>query len=90
MDRQKEDQCNGNHTVENQYHGELIPNHTEQSAAEGDQHRSQQKPALEPQLLSVCNGMDDTQMNTGDDSRKLSPVICAKSSAAPIQAGGIL
>jgi hypothetical protein len=46
VDCQKEDQRNRNHTVENEYNGELIQNHTEEAGGEGNQDQPQQKPAL--------------------------------------------
>ena len=61
VDCQKEDQRNGNHTVENEYNGELIQNHTEEAGGEGKQDQSKQKPTLHTQLLSVSNGMDDVK-----------------------------
>ena len=61
VDCQEEDQHNGNHAVENQYHGDLIQDHTEESAGKGYQDRSQQQPALGFQLFSIDNGMDEAQ-----------------------------
>ena len=61
VDRQEENQCDGNHTVEDQYNGVLIQNHTEESTDKGNQDQPQQKPALRTQFLSVGNGMDDAE-----------------------------
>ena len=66
MDCQKENQCNRNHAVENQYHGVLIQNHTEESTGKGNQDHAQQKPAPYAQFLSVSNGMDDAQQQKND------------------------
>lgn len=66
MDRQKENQRNGNHTMQDQYNGNVIENHAEESAGKRDQNQSQQKPALRTQFLSVSNGMDDAQQQEKD------------------------
>ena len=66
VDCQEENQCDGYHSVKNQYTGEMIPNHTEESTGKGNQDQSQQKPELRAQFLSVSNGMDDAQQQEED------------------------
>ena len=66
MDRQEEDQRDGNHTVEDQHKGKLIQDHAKESTDKGNQDQSQQKPELRAQFLSVGNGMDDAQQQEED------------------------
>jgi len=61
MDRQEEYQGDGKTAMENQDDGELIEDHAEQSGSEGNHSQCKQQPSLCPQLLSVDDGMDDTQ-----------------------------
>ena len=43
MDRQEEDQCDGNHPVENQHQGDMVQNHAEQPGGKGNQRQAQQQ-----------------------------------------------
>ena len=61
MNRQEEYQSDGKTAVEDQKHRNMVENHAKQSGDKGNQNQSQQQPALHAQLLSVSNGMDDTQ-----------------------------
>ena len=61
MNCQKKYQSDGKTAMENQDDGKLVQNHTKQAGGEGDHNQCKQQPSLCPQLLSVSNGMDDTQ-----------------------------
>ena len=61
MDRQEEYQGDGDAAMENQNNGELIQDHAEETGSKRNDDQPQQQPALCSQLLSVRNGMDDTQ-----------------------------
>ena len=66
VDRQEEDQGDGDRAVEDEYHGELIQNHAEEAGGEGDNCQPQQQPMLCSQFLSVGNGMDDAEQQEDD------------------------